>query len=181
MQRSVALLGTGRSEHPSKIRRRRSTWLISLTMTIPSLLATGCTGGSGSAHSTASSSAVPTPDRSGSPTNGQSPEITDPLSEITDKDNPRYVESTLQPLLHRQGVGPSEFQLKAEVGIRSVRIYLACTPASSFNAGVGKSFSGECSSSFENFADIPVSPGELTLKITIPKTTRFAVVVIPTP
>jgi hypothetical protein len=48
-------------------------------------------------------------------------------------------------------------------------------------AAVGKGFSGDCAGQFLNYADIPVRPGKLTLKVTIPKATRFMAVVISTP
>lgn len=165
----------------SSTRLKYGFWAVSLMLPVASLLIAGCDSDAGSATPANNSSEASTPGPSNSPTVGQADAITDPFSEITDKNNPRYVESALTPLLHTRGVGPSQYQLQADAGTQSVRVYIACSPTSEFTASVGKGFSGECSSKFENFADIPVSPGELHLKVAIPATTQFAVVIIPTP
>lgn len=165
----------------SSARLGYGSWALLLMLPVATSLVAGCDSATGSATPANISSEAPTPGPSNSPTTGQADDITDPFSEITDKKNPRYVKSALTPLLHTRGVGPSQYQLKADAGTRSVRVYIACSPTSEFTASVGKAFSGGCSSRFENFADIPVSPGELHLKIAIPATTQFAVVIIPTP
>jgi hypothetical protein len=178
---SALLCQFGRTQRPTGRRLERGTWIAWLLLSIPSLLATGCDSSPGSAVPTKSSSTVSASGQPSLSTAGRASEITDPLSEITDKGNPRYVDSAVKPLLHTRGIGASQFPLKADAGTRSVRVYVACAPTSSFKADVGKSFTGECSNKFQNFADIPVSPGELNLRMTIPGTTQFVVLVIPTP
>lgn len=160
---------------------RWGTSITSLLLSIPVLLATGCGSGRGSGTPASGSPAVSAPGQTGLSTGGQASGITDPLSEITDKNDPRYLRQPVKPLLHTRGTGPSQFKLRADTRTQSVRVYIACAPASFFRATVGKGFWGECARRFLNFADIPVRPGELGLEVKIPEATHFVVVVIPTP
>jgi hypothetical protein len=176
-----------RSERPMEGYCRRRMRVVSLLVAVPAMLVTACDSGSGSTSPTSNSSttAASAPSNAPAPSSSSSvgpvAGIVDPLSEITDKNNSRYVDSAVKPLLHSHGVGPSRFQLKPDAGTSSLRVYVACTPTSQFKAAVGKGFSGECASRFENFADIPVPSGDLNLNLTVPGTTQFVVVVIPTP
>lgn len=182
MQNGLSLLrNPDRSVRPKGERMRWGASITSLLLSIPVLLATGCDSGAGSKPPVSGSTAVSAPGQTSLSAGGQALGITDPLSEITDKNDPRYIRQPVKPLLHARGTGPSQFQLRAGARTRSVRVYIACAPASSFNATVGKGFSGNCARRFQNFADIPVRPGELGLEVRIPEATHFVVVVIPTP
>jgi hypothetical protein len=164
-------------KEPKLIRSPGTRWRACITwalLPVPVLLAAGCGGGPpgrdpGNGAAASGPAAAPAPG------------IVDPLSEITDKNDRRYLSQAVNPLLHARGAGPSRFRLRADAGMRSVRVYIACAPVSSFRATVGEGFSAWCASRFQNFADIPVRPGKIDLEVKIPEATRFVVLVIPTP
>jgi len=88
--------------------------------------------------------------------------LVDPLSEITDN-----VAKSIRPILHADGLGPAHYDLRLDAETHSVRVYVVCTPDSPYTVATGKRFSGECTTRFQAFADIPVqAPPEVmsTLK-----------------
>jgi len=103
-----------------------------------------------------------------------------PLAEITDPSDPRFVATRVTALVNRQGTGPATLPLSTRKNMDSVRIYVACSPASHFSASVGKGFDGRCASRFQNFADIPLGSTR-DVKLVIPKSTSYSILVIPSP
>jgi hypothetical protein len=138
--------------------------------------AAGCTSG----HTTSPGFAEPTHTGS-TPPGDTNATIVDPLSEITDKNNERYVADSVRPILHANGSGPFRYKLSIDNGTHSVRAYIACTPESPYTVIINKSFSGECAKTFQAYADIPVQSGNVNAIVTVPNGTQFILVVIPTP
>jgi hypothetical protein len=108
--------------------------------------------------------------------------IVDPIAEITDKSDARYIASDISPILNKRSQGPKTFSVDITGGTKSVRVYIACVPTSHFKVTIGKWFSGGCASTFQNWADIPQSGAEgVTVNVDVPAKTRYSVLVIPTP
>jgi hypothetical protein len=108
--------------------------------------------------------------------------IVDPIAEITDESDARYVASDVSPILDKRSRGPKTFSVDITAGTNSVRVYMACVPTSHFKVTIGKWFSGGCASTFQNWADIPLSGAEsVTVDVDVPAKTRYSVLVIPTP
>lgn len=107
-------------------------------------------------------------------------ELVDPLAEITDPTDGRFVAAKITPLLHKGAEGPGTFTISGLADVQSVRIYIACAPDSHFRVTVGKWFSGGCSSRFQNWADIPVE-NVRAVNVAVPAGTRYALLVIRTP
>ncbi|SDZ54334.1 hypothetical protein SAMN05421684_6477 [Asanoa ishikariensis] len=105
----------------------------------------------------------------------------DPLSEITDSKNDRFVAESIGPILHVDGLGPSRYDVRLDAGTRSVRAYIVCAPDSPFTVAIGKRFWADCTTRFQAFADIPVEAGRREVAVTVPDATRFILLVIPTP
>jgi hypothetical protein len=138
--------------------------------------AAGCTPG----HTTSPGVAVPTHTGS-TPPGVTNATIVDPLSEITDKNNKRYVADSVGTILHVNGSGPSRYKVSIDKGTRSVRAYIACIPESHYTVTINKSFSGECAETFQAYADIPVQSGNVDAVVNVPNGTQFILAVIPTP
>lgn len=161
---------------PSTTHLRRKARVPLLMLPLVLLTAAACTTSSKRADP---SDSRPTQAASSASTDAGS--IEDPLSAITSKDDEAYVADSVQPLLHTNGAGPSRFEISASAETKGVRVYLACAPDSEFSVQIGKGFSGSCSKKFENWADIPVEPGSREVNVKIPDSTKFIILVIPTP
>jgi hypothetical protein len=108
--------------------------------------------------------------------------IVDPIAEITDKSDARYIASDISPILNKRSQGPKKFSVDITAGTKSVRVYIACVPTSHFKITIGKWFSGGCASTFQNWADIPQNGAEsVIVNVDVPAKTRYSVLVIPTP
>jgi hypothetical protein len=110
--------------------------------------------------------------------------IVDPIAEITDNKDARYIASDISPILDKRSRGPKTFSIDITAGTKSVRVYIACAPTSHFKVTIGKWFSGGCASTFQNWADIPLSGAEsvtVDVDVDVPAKTRYSVLVIPTP
>jgi hypothetical protein len=108
--------------------------------------------------------------------------IVDPIAEITDRSDARYVASDVSPILDKRSQGPKTFSIDITAGTKSVRVYIACVPTSHFKVTIGKWFSGGCASTFQNWADLPQSGTEsVNVDVSVPTRTRYSVLVIPTP
>lgn len=107
-------------------------------------------------------------------------DLVNPLEEITDPSDQRFVAEKVDPILDKEGVGAETFRVDLTRGTKSVRAYVACAPASRFRVTIGKSFSGACAPRFQNYADIP--PGSASkVKLDLPASTKFSILVIPSP
>ena len=107
--------------------------------------------------------------------------IVDPLSEIRDPRNPRYVDSSAAPIAHFRAKGSKTRTIVIPKSTKLVRVYLACTPSTTFDIRVQKEFKGGCSRQFQNWADIPTEPGATKLEVTVPSKTEYIALVIPDP
>ena len=109
--------------------------------------------------------------------------VVDPLAELTDKKNPRYVADQVTTVLHEQGTGPKTFQIAITPGTQRLEFYVACSPDSSFTVTTSTFFSGSCSTTFQNSGAIPVSPPSATsvsASLQISDTARYWIVARPT-
>ncbi len=106
--------------------------------------------------------------------------IVDPLGEITNENDERFVAPRVNTLVHVRARGPRSFPIDITSGTKSVRAYLACKPDATFRVKVGKAFNGPCSSSFQNFADIPPA-GAKSVSVRVPSNTEYVLLIISTP
>lgn len=108
--------------------------------------------------------------------------IVDPLSELTDPSDDRALaDGTYAVLLASRAAGARSFSFEVPPDVTSVRVYLACAPASTFRVTVARAFSGGCASRFQDFADIPTRSGTRTVRVTVPGSTRYSLLVVTTP
>ena len=167
--------------HPHRVRRifhhwdKRITTLFAVSLLLSGVA--GCTASPKRPPPSASTSSLST-------SSSKSPDpnaLADPLSEITDKNDPNYIAASIQPIIHATGSGPSHYDLHLDSGTHSVRVYVVCTQDSPFTVTIGKRFSGHCAAQFAFFADIPVTSANRDVVLTVPDGTRFILVVIPSP
>lgn len=104
----------------------------------------------------------------------------DPLAEVTDPADPRFVARRVVALLHRRGSGPTSIPISVPKHAKAVRVYVSCYPASDFQVSIGKGFKGACASRFQNFADIPLGAAR-RVNLVVPRSTTYWLLVIPTP
>jgi hypothetical protein len=108
--------------------------------------------------------------------------LIDPLSELTDPKDERFESSTLIPVVHEHGTGPGHYSIaRPAEPTAQVRFYISCTPDSMFTLTMTKSFSGPCSTTFQNTGMIPLPPDIQTLGIDldIPNGVQYWLVGIP--
>ncbi|GAA4682424.1 hypothetical protein [Frondihabitans cladoniiphilus] len=105
----------------------------------------------------------------------------DPLVQIKDPSNDLYTDAANHPVLHVQGTGSRSYTLKSlPAGTTRVTFYVSCSPSSRFVVAMGKNFSGPCGHVVANSGGIPVDAATApTVTITLPKTTSFWLVGIP--
>ncbi|MCU1422355.1 MAG: putative rane protein [Microbacteriaceae bacterium] len=106
----------------------------------------------------------------------------DPLSEVIDPHNSRYIAQSVPTLLHQQGKGSVTATID-ELGstTKSVRFFVSCSPSSRFTLTMSGSYSGPCGTTFENTGEISISPGQTssTVILTLPRGVRFWLLAIP--
>lgn len=112
----------------------------------------------------------------------QGDRITDPLTRLTDPDDPQYLPNGVETLLHLSGTGPGTYLLDVPEGTTSVRPLIACSPAADFRITVGRAYWTGCDrTGSPGFADIPVSAGVQPIAVQIPDGVRWRLAVIVTP
>jgi len=94
--------------------------------------------------------------------------LVDPLSEVTDPHNSRYIADEVATLLHERGKGPTTAAIDdLGSGTKSVRFFVACSPDSHFTLSMVGYYSGPCGRTFENTGEIPIIAGQSKATVTL--------------
>jgi hypothetical protein len=104
--------------------------------------------------------------------------ILDPLDEIENPASTDYVAADVTPILHETGEGSARFTLDVPKEVAAVRVYLVCAEGARWSLD---GTSGTCRGRINAYEEEPTSQLRPSLRVTVPKGTRFWLLVIAAP